>query len=184
MTATDQLERLLRGTTTVFPMDELKSRLERGTPLRVKLLGATGLSDWRIGKRPQDIDVMDPEVQRMGKELVDQAEALFASKTNDEWLAILDAAGVPAGPLKFTEELLDDPQVLENGYIDSFDHPLMGPVRMAGPMIQMSETPLRPQGASPTLGEHTDEVLRAAGYDDTQIAALRDSGVLASTPTD
>jgi crotonobetainyl-CoA:carnitine CoA-transferase CaiB-like acyl-CoA transferase len=55
---------------------------------------------------------------------------------------------------------------------------------MAGPMIQMSETPLAPQGPSPTLSQHTDEVLRELGYDDAAVAALRDKGVLGSPPED
>ena len=71
-----------------------------------------------------------------------------------------------------------DPQVAENEFIAAFDHPLMGPVRQMGPMLQMSETPLRVQGPSPTLGEHTDEILRDLGYADEAIAALRDRGVL------
>ena len=85
---------------------------------------------------------------------------------------------MPAGQLQFTEELLDDPQALENNYIAEVDHPLMGPVTMAGPMIQMSETPLSIQGPSPTLGQHTDDVLHELGYDDARIEALREAGVL------
>ena len=96
------------------------------TPLRKKLLGAIGMEDWRIGKRPDEIDVTDPEMQARAKALVDQAEAIFAAKPTDAWLRILDHAGVPAGPLKFTEELLDDPQVLENNFVTSVDHPLHG----------------------------------------------------------
>jgi formyl-CoA transferase len=148
------------------------------TPLRKKLLGAIGLDDWRIGKRPDEVDPSDPAVQAFGKHLLEQAEKIFAGRTTDEWLRILDDAGVPAGPLKFTEELLDDPQVLENDFVTSVDHPLMGPVRMVGPMIQMSDTPLAAQGPSPTLGQHTDEVLRELGYDDARIDALRAAGVL------
>lgn len=150
------------------------------TPLRKKLLGAIGLDDWRIGKRPDEIDVTDPETQAWAKGLVAEAEAIFAGRTTGAWLAVLDDAGVPAGPLKFTEELLDDPQVLENDFVTSVDHPLMGSVRMVGPMIQMSETPLAAQGPSPTLGQHTDEVLRELGYDDARIDALRAAGVLGS----
>jgi crotonobetainyl-CoA:carnitine CoA-transferase CaiB-like acyl-CoA transferase len=148
------------------------------TPLRVKLLGATGLEDWRIGLRPDAIDVTDPEVQRRARDLVVEAEVLFLTKSTQEWLRTLDDAGVPAGALKYTEELLDDPQVLENDFLISFDHPLMGPVRAAAPMIQMSDTPLEGQGSSPTLGEHTDEVLAELGYDAAHIAALRERGVL------
>jgi crotonobetainyl-CoA:carnitine CoA-transferase CaiB-like acyl-CoA transferase len=115
---------------------------------------------------------------------VAQAERIFASKTSDEWLRILDEHGVPAGPVRFTEELLEDPQALENNYITAFDHPFVGPVRMAGPMIQMSDTPLASQGPSPTLSQHTDAILCELGYDDARIAALHESGVLGSPAED
>ncbi len=152
------------------------------TPLRVKLLRVTGLEDWRIGRRPSEIDPADPEVRRRADKIVAQAEALFLTKTTAEWARVLDDAGVPAGPLRFTEELLEDPQALENGYIATFDHPLLGPVRVPGPMIQMSDTPLAGQGSSPTLSQHTDEVLRELGYDDARIAALHERGVLGAAP--
>jgi formyl-CoA transferase len=148
------------------------------TPLRKKLLAATGLEDWRVGKRPDEIDYTDPEVLRFCKDLVAQAESLFASRPTEDWSATLDDHGVPAGPVRFTEELLDDPQVLENGFLAQMEHPLMGPVRMAGPMLQMSETPLSPQGPSPTLGEHTDDILAELGYDAARIDALREAGVI------
>ena len=149
------------------------------TPLRVKLLGAIGMRGLaHRPARPTRSTPTDPEALRAREALVGQAEAIFAAKTTEEWLPILDAAGVPAGPLRFTEELLDDEQVIENNYVVSVDHPLMGPVRMAGPMIQMSETPLAVQGPSPTLGQHTDDVLRELGYDDARIDDLRARGVL------
>ena len=152
------------------------------TPLRRRLLGVLGMEDWRLGKPPAEVDAGNPEVKAFGAKLVAEAEVLFLTKSTAEWLGALDAAGVPAGPLQYTEELLEDPQVLENGFVTTVDHPLMGPVRMASPQIQMSETPLRATAASPTLGEHTDEVLRALGYDDDRIAALRAAGVLGTLP--
>ena len=153
------------------------------TPLRKKLLGAIGMEDWRIGKRPEEVDAGDPRVKQYGEQLVERAEALFAAQPTEHWLQVLDAAGVPAGPLKFTEELLEDPQVLENEFVATFDHPLMGPVRQMGPMLQMSETPLRVQGPSPTLGEHTDQVLESLGYPPEAIANLRAKGIL-GTPVE
>ena len=153
------------------------------TPLRKKLLGAIGMEDWRIGKRPDEIDYADPEVTEKCRALVAEAESLFPKKTTEEWLRILDDAGVPAGPVRFTEELLEDPQILENNFITSVEHPLMGPIRMPGPMIQMTMTPLAAQGPSPTLGEHTDEIMRDLGYSDERIHELRAAGVLGSPPT-
>jgi formyl-CoA transferase len=152
------------------------------TPLRIKFLRATSMQDWRIGKKPSEVDPTDPEVKAFGEKLVEEAEALFLTKTTDEWLRIMDEHGVPAGPVRFTEELLEDEQALENGYIATVDHPFMGPLRMAGPMIQMSETPLTVQGPSPTLSQHTDDVLRELGYDDARIAELHERGVLGAAP--
>jgi crotonobetainyl-CoA:carnitine CoA-transferase CaiB-like acyl-CoA transferase len=153
------------------------------TPLRQKLLTATGLSDWRLGKPLHEIDVTDPETIRYCHQLVADAEALFRSKTTEEWLQTLDKHGVPAGPVRYTEELLEDPQVLENDFVTSVEHPMLGPIRMAAPMIQMTETPLSAQGSSPTLGQHTDEVLRELGYEDVRIAALHESAVLGGPPS-
>jgi crotonobetainyl-CoA:carnitine CoA-transferase CaiB-like acyl-CoA transferase len=151
--------------------------------LQRKLLAVIGLEDWRVGKRPADIDYKDPEVQQYVKDLLSRAEALFRTRPSSEWLQALDAGGVPAGQVQFTEELLEDTQALENGYIVEFEHPLMGPVRAAGPMLQMSETPLSVQGPSPTLGQHNDDILRELGYAEDRIAALRERAVIGSPPT-
>ena len=153
------------------------------TPLRRKLLCATGLEDWRVGKRPDEIDPTDPATLDFCADLVAKAEALFASNRTEEWMRALDEHGVPAGPVRYTEELLEDEQVLENDFIVSVDHPFLGPVRMSAPMIQMTDTPLEAQGSSPTLGQHTEAVLRELGYDEARIASLRDTGVLGHPPS-
>ncbi len=145
-------------------------------PLRRKLLGVLGLEDWRVGRT--DVDTSDPDVRAFAEGLVRQAEALFRSRTSDDWLATLEAAGVPAGPVLFTEELLDDPQVLANDLVTELEHQLMGPVRMVGAPLQMSLTPLRVQGASPALGQHNEEVLASLGYSAEEVEALRAAGVI------
>ena len=143
-------------------------------PLRKKLLDVLGLEDIRFDP---DYQRDSPEALAYGEELTLKGEKLFGQRTTTEWLATLDAAGVPAGPVRFTEELLEDPQILANGLVTNLEHQLAGKVSMAGPLISMSETPLGAKSASPALGQHTDDLLTELGYAPAQIRKLKDLGV-------
>ena len=146
------------------------------TPLRRKVCAALGIEDKRLDS--PDWSPADPEWRQYATELVERVEALIVQRTTDEWLAILDEQGVPAGPFKFTQELIDDPQVVANELQVSVEHPLAGTVKMVGPPLQMSETPLAVQGPSPALGQHTDEILASLGYSGEQIASMREAGAI------
>ncbi len=147
------------------------------TALRIKVLAATGLVDPRLREdgswdmAPEGWDVMGPK-------LVAEAEALYRTKTTEEWGRIFERHGVPAGPVHFVEELFGHPQTLANGLEVELEHPLLGHMRMVGPPFQMSETPLAPQGPSPMLGENTDEVLASAGCSQGEIDRLRVAGII------
>jgi formyl-CoA transferase len=143
--------------------------------LRRKMARALDLDDPRIDN--PSFDPLAEENRPRLMKLVEDTEALFNSRTTEEWLRVLDAAGVPSGPVRFTEELLDDPQTLANDLVVTVDHPLAGPVRMVGPMVKMSDTPPHVDRASPALGEHTHEILSALGYTDEQIADLAQRGI-------
>ncbi len=145
--------------------------------LRLKVIAATGIHDPRFGE-DGSFQVSPPGWEVDGPRLVAEAEALFLTKTTEEWGAILEEHGVPSGPLHFVEELFDDPQTLENGLVAELDHDLLGHMKMVGPAFQMSETPLGVQGPSPVLGGDTEAVLAAAGYSQADITTLRDSGVI------
>ena len=114
---------------------------------------------------------------RVGDELKAQCEAILREKTNEEWLAIFDAHGVPCGPLRFIDELWEDEHVKANGYFEHYEHTLLGTLGGPAPIVRMSATPTRIQRASPALGEHTDEVLAELGYSASAIAELRASGI-------
>jgi formyl-CoA transferase len=145
--------------------------------LRLKVIAATGIHDPRF-REDGSFEVSPAGWEVDGPRLVAEAEALFLTKTTEEWGAILEEHGVPSGPLHFVEELFEHPQTLENGLVAEVDHGLLGHMKMVGPAFQMSETPLGVQGPSPVLGGDTEVVLTAAGYSEADITALRDSGVI------
>ena len=142
--------------------------------LRLKLLDVIGLHDIRFD---EGYDQHSQEAAEFGERLMRDAEAVFHGKTNAEWLALLDAAGVPAGPVRFVEELFDHPQVAANNFAVDVNHRDLGTVRMAGPLVNFSDTPLQ-AGDLPALGEHTDAVLAELGYPPDTIAQWRADGVL------
>ncbi len=143
-------------------------------PLRKRLIDALGLHDIRFDP---NYDMLSDETRIFNENLVAQAESIFLKKTVSEWLTILDAVGVPAGPVRFVEELIADEQVVSNGLVVELNHSVVGKIKMVGPLVKMSETPLEPTSASPALGEHTDDLLKAYGYTPNQIQHLREQGI-------
>ncbi len=117
-------------------------------------------------------------LHRVGAELVAQCEAIFRTRTNEEWLAHLDAHDIAAGPVRFVDEMIDDPQVVANDYIVHYEHPLLGPMRGNAPLVTMSATPTAVQRSSPTLGEHNGAFLCEVGFSGADIERLRREGVI------
>ena len=142
--------------------------------LRKKMADAVGLYDIRF---EPGYDPFSEESIAFNERLLEQAKQIFLEKTVDEWLAVLDEAGVPAGPLRFVEELPSNEQVVANDLVVELEHSLAGKVTMVGPPFSMSESPLEATRASPALGEHTIEILSEFGYDADAIQRLKDDGV-------
>ena len=144
--------------------------------LRIKFCKAVGIEDPRlVGLR---FDATSLEGREVGLRLAPVVEAIMRDKPIAEWLAILDAAGIPAGPVRFAEELFEDEHVLANDLVVDLEHSVAGPLKMIGAPVKMSRTPVRPRTASPALGQHNTEILSALGYDSAQIEALRKQGVI------
>jgi crotonobetainyl-CoA:carnitine CoA-transferase CaiB-like acyl-CoA transferase len=121
----------------------------------------------------------DPEWVAKAEIAVQEVEERVRSRTTDEWMAIFDREGVPAGPVNFPEDMMDDPQVQANGMMIDLDHEVSGPQRQVGPVLKFSKTPLVVDGASPPLGRDTDAIVRRAGYGDEEIARMRAGGIIA-----
>ncbi len=105
----------------------------------------------------------------------------FRTRPAAEWLARLEAAGVPAGPVLSVAEMHADPQVRARDMVVRVEHGGVGPVETIGAPVKLSATPAAVRRGAPRFGEHTIEVLRGLGYDDAAIAALVDGGAVAAT---
>ena len=143
--------------------------------LRRKMANALHLRDPRF--EDPDWDPGSPEARMAAAKLVEEAEELMATRPTAEWLQTLDAAGVPCGPVRFVQELFEDPQVIANDLVAELEHPLAGHLKMVGPLVRMSDTETAVQGPSPALGQHTQEILSSLGYSPEEITALVQSGV-------
>ncbi|RZI40648.1 CoA transferase [Herbaspirillum sp. HC18] len=104
---------------------------------------------------------------------------MVKTKTKEQWIDVLEAAGVPCGPINKLDEVFDNPQVQSRGLRVDLPHPAGGKVQLVGSPMRMSATPPRYDMPPPMLGEHTEEVLRELlGESDEGIAALREKGVV------
>ena len=123
-------------------------------------------------------DPMDPEQQQSDIELRDRVEAMIREKSTDYWVETFEAGGVPVSPVKFVQELIDDPQVIENGYMWELEHDITGPQTMPASPLKMSASPTAPQGAAPPLGRDSDEILASVGLSEAEIAEMREAGTV------
>jgi crotonobetainyl-CoA:carnitine CoA-transferase CaiB-like acyl-CoA transferase len=99
--------------------------------------------------------------------------------TTEEFIRRLQEADVPCGPVLRLEEVAEFPQLVANGCLEESEHPVMGPIRQPRPPARFADTPSAIRRPAPTLGQHTDEVLRELGRSPEQIGKLRADGLVA-----
>jgi crotonobetainyl-CoA:carnitine CoA-transferase CaiB-like acyl-CoA transferase len=109
--------------------------------------------------------------------LVNELEAEFAKRTADEWAALLDEAGVPAGKIRGVLEAVEAAAAAGSDPRVTVQHPTAGELQLIGSPIRMDG--LRPPQAPPLLGQHTAEVLAEMGVSEDEIAALKARGAVA-----
>jgi crotonobetainyl-CoA:carnitine CoA-transferase CaiB-like acyl-CoA transferase len=101
------------------------------------------------------------------------------SRTRAAWIEALTAEGVPCGAVRDVAEVLEDPQIAARSMVEAAEHATLGSVRVLGVPVKLSDTPGSVRTAPPTLGQHTDQILRNdLGLTDAEIASLRSAQVI------
>lgn len=120
-----------------------------------KLCEVLGRPEWTQDPR----FASNPERVRNQRALYGMIEPLVAKRTTAEWVAALDAAGVPCAPVQNVQQMLDHPQTRALGLVQGMPS---GPIRLVGLPVSFDGERPRPRLAPPALGEHTDRLRRAA----------------------
>ncbi len=142
---------------------------ERQWPALAKAVGMPDL--------PADPRFATAEARRINAvTLMHILDEVFATKPLAEWRAILDAAGLTFGPVGTVEEIVSDPQALAIGALRPLGGTGMMTIDSPFTLTGVDKVPAVP---APGFGEHTGSVLRGAGYSDSDIAALREGGIVA-----
>jgi formyl-CoA transferase len=117
-----------------------------------------------------------PTLQRQWRT---EMAAAFEARPAKEWVRLLTEAGVPCGDILTRDEVLQEAQVLENEAIVPVEHPDAGATRIVGIPVRLSDNAGGIRAPAPSLGQHTDDVLRRLGYADGEIEGLRAKRVVA-----
>ena len=110
--------------------------------------------------------------------LIGLLDGIFRTRTRDEWVERLKALRFNVAPVQTYGDLLDDPQIEANRYVQEIDHPRYGRTMSLTPPVSFSKTQPRYRNSVPDVGEHTDEILRQHGFSPEEIGALRSAGIV------
>jgi len=110
--------------------------------------------------------------------LLEKIEEATTTRDSAFWLAKLQAAGIPCGPVQNYDQVFRHPQVLARDLLVENEHPKAGRVQMVGKPLKFSGTPATDLLPSALLGQHTTAILLAVGYSAEEITRLRQEGVV------
>ncbi|MET0858828.1 MAG: CoA transferase [Telluria sp.] len=144
-----------------------------------RIASALGHEEWREDPRfatnSARMKNLDALIAGMNEVVVTRSKA--------HWIEVLDAAGVPVGPVHTIEEALTHPQTLSRQMVVDLVHPQAGATKALGCPIHFSKTPTRIDRPAPMLGEHSRELLREYNYSDAEIDAFLAAGVIEEATT-
>jgi crotonobetainyl-CoA:carnitine CoA-transferase CaiB-like acyl-CoA transferase len=139
-----------------------------------KFCAVTDLSDIaddpKFATNPKRVENRDEVVAIVSKKI--------KTKTMQEWLDILNDAGVPCGPIYTVDQIFKDPQVLAREMLVEVDHPKCGKIQVTGSPIKLSETPAEITTHPPMLGEHNSSILQEFGFSEKDITKLKEDKVI------
>jgi len=124
-------------------------------------------------------DLIEKQFEAPGSEAWAEVAAVFRSRTRDEWKAFNDERDCCIEPVLDLDEALGSELVRERGMVVEVEQPELGPVRQLGNPLKLSRTPADPTRPAPAFGEHTEQVLREAGYSAEEVAAMIKAGAAA-----
>ena len=111
------------------------------------------------------------ELLVIGKNFESKMESKFLERTTEDWIKFLRSHDIPCEPMQFTEELINNRQAIDNGYVIELDHKTGGKVKSSGPVFNVS-TGKPNLSSAPLLGEDTKKVLSSIGYDEALLDDL------------
>ena len=113
-------------------------------------------------------------------ELISERLATWcAERTSAEVLEAMEEARLPAGPIMSPQDVLEDPHIAAKGLFQPVEYPGLGiPAPLMKTPVELSETPGEIRTRAPTLGEHTDEIMKELGYSMEQIDKLRENRII------
>ena len=133
-----------------------------------KLCQTLGQPEWHADQR----FASNPQRVKHRAALVALITSVTVTRSTATWIALMEQAGVPCGPINTLDQVFADPQVKARGMRIDMAHPLAGSVPLVANPIRLSASPVRYERAPPTLGQHTDEVL--AHWLELDAAAIAD----------
>ena len=133
-----------------------------------KLCQTLGRPEWHADQR----FASNPQRVKHRAALVALITSVTVTRSTATWIALMEQAGVPCGPINTLDQVFADPQVQARGMRIDMAHPLAGSVPLVANPIHLSASPVRYERAPPTLGQHTDEVL--AHWLELDAAAIAD----------